>query len=67
MKTQTAAGKSCAWNPWKIKRKTLYGYHKVLPGKRDDFLKLAKAWKKIVADDMGKATVAVFNCGCGAG
>ena len=28
---------------------TAYGYHKVLPGKRDDFLKLAKAWKKIVA------------------
>lgn len=28
---------------------TAYGYHKVNPGMRDDFLKLAKAWKKIVA------------------
>lgn len=28
---------------------TAYGYHKVDPGKHDDFLKLAKAWKKIVA------------------
>ena len=26
-----------------------YGYQKVAPGKHDDFLKLAKAWKKIVA------------------
>lgn len=28
---------------------TVYGYHKLKPGMRDDFLKLAKAWKKIVA------------------
>ena len=28
---------------------TVYGYHKVIPGKREEFLKLAKAWKKIVA------------------
>jgi hypothetical protein len=28
---------------------TAYGYHKVSPDKHDDFLKLAKAWKKIVA------------------
>jgi hypothetical protein len=27
----------------------VFGYHKVNPGMRDDFLKLAKAWKKIVA------------------
>ena len=30
-------------------RYTAYGYHKVAPGMHDDFLKLAKAWKKIVA------------------
>jgi hypothetical protein len=30
-------------------RYTAYGYHKVLPGKGDEFLKLAKVWKKIVA------------------
>lgn len=30
-------------------RYTAYGYHKVAPGNHDDFLKLAKAWKKIIA------------------
>ncbi len=30
-------------------RYTAYGYHKINPGMRDDFLKLTKAWKKIVA------------------
>lgn len=30
-------------------RYTVFGYHKVHPGMREDFLKLAKAWKKIVA------------------
>ena len=25
---------------------TVYGYHKLKPGMREDFLKLAKAWKK---------------------
>lgn len=30
-------------------RYSAYGYHKVAPGMRDDFLKLAKAWKKVVA------------------
>jgi hypothetical protein len=28
---------------------TVYGYHKVMPGHSDDFTKLAKVWKKIVA------------------
>lgn len=28
---------------------TAYGYHKVPPANKDEFLKLAKAWKKIVA------------------
>ena len=30
-------------------RYTAYGYHKVASGKHDDFLKLAKAWKKVIA------------------
>ncbi len=30
-------------------RYTVFGYHKLQPGMRDDFLKLTKAWKKIVA------------------
>lgn len=30
-------------------RYTVYGYHKLNPGMRDDFLKLGKAWKKIIA------------------
>ncbi len=30
-------------------RYTVYGYHKINPGMRDDFLKLGKAWKKIIA------------------
>lgn len=42
----TASAQTAAAEPT---RYTAFGYHKVAPGMNDDFLKLAKAWKKIVA------------------